>query len=322
VSQPQPPNDWQPTASVATLRHRAGLLRRTRQFFDSRDFWEVQTPCWLPETVVDAHIEPIPLVDGNRGGFLQTSPEAAMKRLLAAGADPIYQLGPVFRGGECGALHNPEFTMLEWYRRDDQMDDGIELLLSFVASVLPPAEVRRIGYGALFQELLQFDPLTTPREEVATIMQRELPAYSLSRHESTDDWLNALFAERIQPQLRGWTVVTNYPLGQAALARVSDDDPRTAERFELFVEQTELANGYAELTDAAELTRRITVQNEWRRSVGRQPLPVPERLLAAMRGGLPPCSGTALGFDRLVLLSLGVADLRRVLTFPWSTSGR
>lgn len=317
---------WQPTSTIQSLRFRAGLLRRVRQFFDQLQFFEVQTPCLMPETVVDAHLEPLVLAangnPANRPLFLQTSPEAGMKRLLAAGAEAIYQLGPVFRADEVGQFHNLEFTMLEWYRRGDSMEDGIQLLADLVRGLLPSSPLETLTYRELFQRELSIDPLAANIHQLRGMVETHEPSMQLSALSSSpwqrDDMLDVLMGLVLQPRLKGLVVVSNYPVSQAALARRSDSDPETAERFELFIDGVEIANGYAELCDADELLARTAGINQRRQHAGLLTLPVPMRLLEAMRAGFPRCSGTALGFDRLVMVAGGYSHISQVLTFPAS----
>lgn len=316
---------WQPAATLEALKFRGKMLARVRGFFDQRGFFEVQTPCLLDEAVVDAHLEPIVVAAGgsNRNLFLQTSPEAAMKRLMAAGAEAIYQLGPVFRADETGQYHNLEFTMLEWYRRGDGMEAGIDLLVDLVKDAIPNLNLRRTSYRQLFEERLQLDPLSVGLEALENAVQRYEPSWQLGSHdpaasvtERRDDLLDVLMGFVVQPSLDGGVIVTNYPLSQAALARRSDDDAETAERFELFINGVEIANGYAELCDPDELQRRTDENNLRRRHRGAIPLSAPTRLLAAMRNGFPECSGTALGFDRLVMAAGNFQEISQVLAFP------
>ena len=312
--------DW------SMIRRRAALLRRVRQWFDRRGFVEVQPPCLSWETIPDLHIDPI-AVDANQLGlgesrgpqlFLQTSPEAAMKRMLAQDVPSIYSLGPVFRSGESGALHNVEFTMLEWYQREAALAEGIETLGSFVTEILGRDRFQCIRYRDLFRERLGFDPidssLATLQDRVAEI-DRSL-ATSLAH--DRDGMLDVLLTERLQSALGlgDPMIVTHYPLSQAALACVSEDDPQTAARFELFADGVELANGYDELRDVAELARRFQHCNKQRVAKGRASLPLPNQLLAAMRQRFPPCAGVALGFDRLLMVASGRHEISDVLPFP------
>ncbi|WP_164101748.1 EF-P lysine aminoacylase EpmA [Candidatus Laterigemmans baculatus] len=334
--------NWQPTARIENLRRRALILRRIREFFDSAGFFEVQTPCLSNETVVDQHLDPV-LVhrDALRGGrysdpnhwgaeslgsdesaanapwmYLQTSPEAAMKRLLAAGAGAIYQMGPVFRSDERGALHNPEFTMLEWYRTGDSMEAGIERLRNLVQHILGGPLPQVVTYLEVFQQAMGIDPYEISDAGLRDQLAKIETGYVPSGDESRDTCLDLLMGLVVAPSLSGRTIVSNYPLTQAALARRSEVDPRTAERFELFIDGVELANGYAELLDAEVLGERTRQSNQLRSADGRRPLPAPERLFAAMRHGLPPCSGTAMGVDRLVMAALAAERIDEVIPFP------
>ncbi len=317
-SQQHESGQWRPTASLEMLAARGQLIRQVRQFFEQRNFLEVQTPCLMPETVVDAQIDPIQVeLSPGRHWFLQTSPEAAMKRLLAAGATAIFQCGPVFRGAESGSHHNPEFTMLEWYRRGDSMLKGSQLLIEFVQNLMPNCHPLTIlTYRQLFQQRLGFDPVEISLDSLRQAVVRFVPSYQQQPSDSRDELLDVLLSLELQPQFQGLTVISNYPLSQAALARQSPSDPETAERFELFVEQVEIANGYAELTDAGMLAARVEQQNALRIAAGKSPLPPPDSLLAAMRAGLPESSGTAVGLDRLIMLALGAESLAEVIPFP------
>lgn len=319
--------EFTPTASWSNLRQRAQLLKRLRSFFDERDFFEVETPLLSCDTVIDQHLDPIPVTlfddptepDVGRRMWLQTSPEFSMKRLLAAGAERIYQVTRAFRGGEAGAFHNPEFTMVEWYRVGDSMSEGIELLAELTKELLGVAAVDVISYGEVYERSVGIDP------HVASIKQVSAAAESrkidLPRSKGGDDrelWLDLLFLTVVQPQLglARPQIVYDYPRPQAALARVRDGEPPVAERFELFVRGVELANGYHELLDADVLRERNRVTNERRRRAGKYPLPEESRLLAAMDHGLPACVGVALGFDRLVMVALDAESIDGVIAFP------
>jgi lysyl-tRNA synthetase class 2 len=318
---------WQPTPSLPSLAARSRLLRKVREFFHKRDFLEVQTPCLSRETVVDAHLEPIEVrlrnpdaVGETTRFYLQTSPEAAMKRMLAAGARAIYQIGPVFRNDELGQHHNLEFTMLEWYRVGDDLDAGVSLLGDLVSDCLAQADIRRLTYRQLFRDQLGIDPIEASDHALAAELKKHEVGIEMvgdaTAAMTRDECLDAIMGLVIQPRLRGVSIVSNYPLSQAALARRSDEDPATAERFELFIEGVEIANGYAELLDSDELRRRTDENNAARERLGRPPLPPPERLIAAMRCGMPPASGTALGFDRLLMAVTGSQRIDQVIAFP------
>lgn len=312
------------------LRTRAAMLRSTRRFFDDAGFIEVQTPCLSCDNVVDAHIDPVEvpgtallLAKGMAASqyYLQTSPEFAMKRLLADGMGSIYSLAPVFRAGERSPRHNIEFTMLEWYCVSVSMEDVIQQTIELVDLLLPFGRPRVITYRQLFQEFLKFDPIEAPMETIQQAAEQVDRSLTRSLAGQRDELLDVLMTERIEPMIAHEIIlICNYPITQAALARRSDDDPQTAERFELIVNGLELANGYGELLDADELLARNQISNVKRMATGRKPLPIDSRLIAAMRSGLPACSGVALGFDRLVMLALDTREISDVLTYPIETA--
>ncbi len=295
--------NWRPTADIQALRRRAEILRAIRTFFDSRGFFEVQTPCLSRDVVVDRYIHPLTVsVDTGGGGqtfWLQTSPEFAMKRLLAAGADAIYQIGPAFRADELGDQHNLEFTMLEWYRVGDDYQAGMDLLDTFAQVLLDPcAAAKRLTYRDAFLEFAGIDPFVAGLNA---------------------DQLNVLMSERVETGLAALdaVIIHDWPADQSALARTRTDErgQLVAERFELYVRGVELANGYHELVDADELLARNRRVNELRQQDGQVALPVDSRLIEAMRNGLPGCSGVALGIERLLMLALGATEIRSVMAF-------
>jgi lysyl-tRNA synthetase class 2 len=242
-----------------------------------------------------------------------------MKRLLAAGAEAIYQVSRVFRNGERGKLHNPEFTLVEWYRRGDDMAAGMRLLSEVCRALLQRGPAEELSYREAFTRFAGVDGLTASTTALAQVAQQRGLAMSRSAAgEDRDAWLDLLFVELVQPNL-GFdhpTILFDFPASQAALARIRPGDPPVAERFELFVEGVELANGYHELLDAAELRRRMAEANQQRAADGKPTLPEQNRLLAAMENGLPPSSGTALGFDRLVMVAAGARSIDEVVAFP------
>ena len=327
-----------PSASWERLRQRAELLRRLRDFFHTRGFLEVETPLLSRDTVIDLHLDPLPVTlfadprDPAAGPqfWLQTSPEFCMKRLLATGGPPaIFQVTRAFRGGEHGQLHNPEFTMVEWYRVGDDYAAGMALLAELASEMLGAANVVCTSYREAFVQHAGIDPFADSnaqiRERAAQAVGAAVPDYPA---EDRDSWLNLLLAECVEPRL-GQTqpeILYDYPASQAALARVrpatsSAEQPTpstdaVAERFELYVRGMELANGYHELLDADMLALRQRRNNEQRRSEGKPPLPEANRLLDAMRSGLPACSGVALGFDRLVMAACGATSISDVMAFP------
>jgi elongation factor P--(R)-beta-lysine ligase len=320
------PADWQPTARLEVLKLRSEMLRRTRQFFYDRDFIEVETPTLSADIVVDRHLDPISVIlpddprfpEVGRKLWLQTSPEFGMKRLLAAGASAIFQITRAYRAGEQGPLHNPEFTMLEWYRTGDEMAAGMKLL-SDVAEVLVgrgAAEV--VTYADAFRQGVGVDPHTASAAELRESAERLGVIAPASFAGDRDDWLDLLLTDRVQPHLGRSrpTVLCDYPATQAALARVRAAEPPIAERFELYVNGVELANGYHELLDPAVLSDRARHANLQRAEDGKVTLPEDSRLLAAMASGLPACCGTALGFDRAVMVAVGAKSLPEVMAFP------
>ncbi|MBL9090607.1 MAG: EF-P lysine aminoacylase GenX [Planctomycetaceae bacterium] len=321
-----------PTADWPTLRQRADLLRRTRAFFDERGFVEVETPILSADTVVDRHLDPlVTSLEGlgpARTLYLQTSPEFAMKRLMAAGGEAIYQITHAFRQGERGPRHNPEFTIVEWYRRGDDYAAGMQLLSHLCAALLAHGPAEHVTYREAFLRYVGIDPLTATDDTIANAARVKLPdaAAAFGRSQSPPDrdaWLDLLLTSLVEPHLglseSGTprpTILCDYPPSQAALAQVRDDEPPVAERFELYVAGLELANGYHELLDAEALRLRNQENNHLRTADGKPTLPGESRLLEAMRQGLPACTGCALGFDRVVMLAAGKQDIAQVIPFP------
>ncbi len=305
---------------------RAELLAKRAAFFAARGFLEVETPLLSADVVVDRHLDPLAVTlpadprhpDVGRRLWLQTSPEFGMKRLVAAGAAAIYQITRAFRAGEIGRLHNPEFTIVEWYRAGDTMAAGIELLSDLADALLALGPAERISYREAFERHAAIDPHSASSAELASVAAKRglVPSASLARGDR-DEWLNLLLAELVEPHLGKSrpAILYDYPASQAALAETSGDLP-VAKRFELYVRGVELANGYQELVDAQVLRQRNRQANAARVADGKPPLPVESRLLAAMEHGLPPCTGVALGFDRLVMLAAGASSLADVLAFP------
>jgi lysyl-tRNA synthetase class 2 len=312
-------NDWRPAASPVALARRAELLAAVRGFFASRGVLEVETPLLASHGVTDPAIEPLVVQDGAMlcaPRYLQTSPEYAMKRLLAAGSGPIYQLCKAFRDGEAGRRHNPEFTMLEWYRPGFDHHALMAEVAELLELCLGPGGWRKVSYAELFEEHFALDPHRADAAELAAVARAQLDTGDLEL--DRDGWLDLLLSHRIEPALEGIVCVYNYPASQAALARVDDSGPvPVAERFEFYVDGLELANGYHELADPAEQARRFAADNAARRRRGLAERAPDPRLLAALQAGLPPCSGVALGFDRLVMAATGAAGLDEVLAFPW-----
>ncbi|TAN51922.1 MAG: EF-P lysine aminoacylase GenX [Methylococcaceae bacterium] len=318
--------DWQPACSLSTLRRRAKMLAAIRAFFAARDVLEVETPLLCLGIGTDPHLDffSIP-VAGNSSRYLQTSPEFAMKRLLAAGSGSIYQICKAFRRDEAGRMHNPEFTLLEWYRVDCDlhglMDDMEDLLRRLAEDALGQSDAIRIRYHDVFLQYTGLPPLAATRDELAACAVRHgLPE---ARDLCGDDrslWLDLLFSHIIQPQLgqRGLCLVYDYPACQPSLARRNPGDARWVERVELFWRGVELANGFHELCDAEEQAARFAAERQARRICGQAVPDSDERFLAALSHGLPDCSGVAIGLDRLLMLLTAADHIEQVLAFPYA----
>jgi lysyl-tRNA synthetase class 2 len=322
--------DWRPAATLRRLRLRAELLRRMREHFAAAGMMEVQTPVLSNAAVTDVHLTSLRTqVDGHGTFFLQTSPEYAMKRLLAAGAGDIYQIAAVFRDGERGVLHNPEFTMVEWYRTGFDaaalMRDAAALLTVLLAELRLEAP-QHLTYREAFRLHAGLDPLIAPVTELIDCTHaRQVPLPEPAPRDR-DDCLDLLMSTVVGPRLGcgRLTFVSEYPASQAALARLKPGtaggaapaEPAVAERFEIYLEGIELANGFHELADAHEQRRRFERDLAQRRARGLPAPPVDDRLLAALASGLPDCSGIALGFDRVVMLAAGARSIDEVLAFP------
>jgi elongation factor P--(R)-beta-lysine ligase len=318
--------DWRPTASWEMLRRRAALLARLRAFFDRSGFIEVETPLLSADTVVDRHLDPFGVsiasssATGSRTYWLQTSPEFSMKRLLAAGAQAIYQVTRAFRQDEQGARHNPEFTIVEWDRAGDSLEAGMRFLSDLCQELLGTPPAIPLTYQAAFQQYVGIDPHTATNEEIVAAVQRhDIAAPESLATTDRDAWLDLLLVTLIEPHLgqAAPVILHDYPPSQAALAIVRPGTPPVAERFELYVEGIELANGYHELLDPQVLRARNRENNRARVADGKQPLPEESRLLAAMQARLPASCGVALGFDRVVMLATGATSISEVIAFPF-----
>lgn len=315
-------NDWRPGARLDHLRARAKLLAGIRTFFAGRDVLEVETPVLSSAGTTDVALASFslayagPEAPPQRRLYLQTSPELAMKRLLADGSGDIYQVARVFRDDESGRWHNPEFSLLEWYRLGwdhHQLMDEVQALVEFL---LPkPPGFSRVSYAALFDRHLGVDPLTADTPELARIAA--LQGLDIVGELDRGAWFDLLFTHCIEPHLadEGAVFVVDYPAEQAALARLSPSDQRIAERFELYVEGVELANGFHELIDPVQQRSRFERDNAVRRDRGLPEVGIDERFLRALEQGLPACSGVALGLDRLLMLMTGADHIDEVLAF-------
>ncbi|WP_075182764.1 elongation factor P--(R)-beta-lysine ligase [Pantoea sp. 1.19] len=315
---------WQPSAPIANLLKRAKILRDIRAFFADRGVLEVETPAMSQATVTDVHLFPFQTRFVGPGAaqgidlYLMTSPEYHMKRLLAAGSGPIYQMGRSFRNEEAGRHHNPEFTMLEWYRPHYDMYRLMNEVDDLLQQVLDCDSAESLSYQQAFIRHLDTDPLsadkTQLRELAATLGVGDLA----DAEDDRDTLLQLLFMLGVEPKigLERPTFIYHFPASQAALAEISTEDHRVAERFEVYFKGIELANGFRELTDAREQRGRFEQDNRKRAARGLPQQPVDHYLLAALAHGLPNCSGVALGVDRLVMLALQAESLSEVIAFP------
>ncbi|MBN8736048.1 MAG: EF-P lysine aminoacylase GenX [Xanthomonadales bacterium] len=308
------------------LRLRARLYALLRAFFVERHVAEVETPILSRAGNTEPNIDGFsttfagPIDAGARERHLRTSPEYPLKRLLAAGLGDCYELGRVFRNGEAGASHNPEFTMLEWYRvgfdHRRLMLECAQLVRTALGLVRRDADVSALSYREWFRRGLGLDPFMagerTLREPLAEF---RIDPEGLTR----DDWLDLLVTHRLQPALQDGaiTIVYDFPASQCSLARIRHGQPPVAERFELYLGRQELANGYHELNDAAEQRARFELDNARRRARGQSEMPIDENLLAVL-DRLPDCAGVALGIDRLLMHMLDTNDIRDVLAFPFA----
>jgi len=312
--------DSSPTASLDVLKERAELLRQIRAFFYARDVLEVDTPALSVAGNTDPNIESFSTDYTGLGEadrlYLHTSPEFAMKRLLAADSGAIYQLCKVFRNGEAGRRHNPEFTMLEWYRPDFDHHQLMDEVAELINEVLGEKEILRISYQRAFIEQAGIDPLDTDTSALKKCAHQHGLEQVVGMDDATvDDWCDLLIDQVVIPRFgKGRFFIFDYPASQAALAKISKRDSRVAERFELFIDGIEIANGFHELTDAKEQRQRFESENKKREKVGLAQLPLDENLLAALEIGLPNCAGVALGIDRLLMLVAGVDSISDVTT--------
>lgn len=314
---------WQPAASMAALHKRAALLSEIRSFFAKRQVLEVETPLLSQTTAPDPHIQSISATVDKQTYYLQTSPEFAMKRLLSAGSGAIYQICKAFRLDEKGHLHNPEFTMLEWYRLGfdhHALMDEVDVLLQALFQC-GPAE--RISYGEVFKRFLRVDPHSADVKTLkacAKTFDGQQSAPSFEGELDRDGWLDFLMSHCITTHL-GQTApvfIYDYPASQAALARIRKGTPPLASRFEVYYRGIEIGNGFHELKAPDEQRRRFEKNLEYRRDHQLPAVPLDEHLLAALAHGLPDCAGIAMGVDRMLMLALGYKSLEDVISFDFS----
>ncbi|HDM8424051.1 TPA: elongation factor P--(R)-beta-lysine ligase [Yersinia enterocolitica] len=315
---------WQPSAPIANLLKRAAIMAEIRRFFADRGVLEVETPTMSQATVTDIHLVPFQtrfVGPGAADGltlYMMTSPEYHMKRLLAVGSGSIYQLGRSFRNEEAGRHHNPEFTMLEWYRPHydmyrlmDEVDDLLQQILDCDSS-------ERLSYQQAFLRHLDIDPLSADKAQLREATAKLDLSNIADTEEDRDTLLQLLFTVGVEPHIGRDkpAFVYHFPASQASLAVISTEDHRVAERFEVYFKGIELANGFHELTDGDEQLKRFEQDNRSREKRGLPQHPIDMNLIDALKHGLPDCSGVALGVDRLVMLALGAEKLSDVIAFP------
>ena len=312
---------WQPSASLESLRKRALILAKIRSFFAERSVLEVETPLLSHATVTDPHIismaatVPNPRSSQDQLCYLQTSPEYAMKRLLAAGSGSIYQICKAFRQDERGRLHNPEFTILEWYRLGfdhhalmKEVDELFQTLLQ-----TPPAE--RFSYAEVFEGFLGLNPHEAETKTLQDCARQQ--GLTMTSELDRDGWLSLLLSHGIEPHLGKDrpAFIYDFPASQAALARLRPENPPLASRFEIYYQGIELGNGFHELQASTEQRSRFLQDLNYRRQNQLPSVPLDEHLLAALNHGLPDCAGIAIGVDRLVMLALGYQSIEDIVSF-------
>jgi len=297
-------SNWALARKKSLLLQRAAILQDVRAFFIERDYLEVETPHRIPANAPESHIDPVPSGDW----ALHTSPELAMKRLLAAGHEKIFQICRVWREGELGQYHLPEFTLLEWYRSGVDYHDLMDECTALFQSIIPKGKLTLSGRGI---------SLSAPWEQL-TVAEAFSSYASMSLEQALEaGCFEEILTAEVEPNLGNAKPIflTEYPAAMAALARVKPDDPRVAERFELYIDGLELANAFSELTDPFEQRKRFTADDERRRTAGKAPYPLPESFLAEL-SAMPEAAGIALGLDRLVMLMTGAEKIDDVVAFP------
>lgn len=318
---------WRPSASISNLRARANILAKIRNFFAEKQVLEVDTQAMSAATVSDLHLVSFSTQFNDAGAahqngktlYLQTSPEYAMKRLLASGSGAIYQICKAFRNEESGRHHNPEFTMLEWYRPGFDHFDLMAELSDLMQLILSCEKAESLSYQQAFIKFTGADPLTSSLDDLKQlILTHELSADWAKNETNKDTLLQYIFMELVETNIGKHVpcFIYNFPASQAALAKISVDDSRVAQRFELYYQGMELANGFHELTDASEQLQRFQADNQLRIKNGLAEKSIDENLIAALQSGLPECAGVALGIDRLVMIAVKAETISDVIAFP------
>ena len=318
--------NWQPSADIETLKKRARILQNIRAFFVEKNVLEIEVPTLTSASVTEVHIDSIPVELFSGQAYMQTSPEYPMKRLLAAGMGDCFYLGKVFRQGESGGRHNPEFTMLEWYRLGFGIEELSQEVISLVETLLDvPCETQELTYAEAVSEYTGLGVFNSSIQDIKSVLHKYHIAIPDKIMDDHDIYLDLLVSTLVFPKLRSLTpdkklitVINDYPISQAALAKIRMDEKgrKVAARFEVFVDGMEIANGYHEIQDAELLKKRFIRDNNRRKKLGKTEMPIDDYLLEAMHSGLPDCSGVALGVDRLMMLAMGKSTIQDVISFP------
>lgn len=313
---------------IEIIKGRARIVSDIRHFFSQRHVLEVDTPILSRAAPTAPYLESfktefIPMGSIEKASYyLQTSPEFAMKVLLAGGSGSIYQIAKVFRNGERGRLHSPEFTMLEWYRPELNLGELMDEVAALLQTITSYSESVRFSYKEVFSQYLNVNVLVCSKDELQKLAIKKLPSFSGDFYLDRDGWLELLMSQVIEPELASLkkpVFIYNFPASQAQLAKVKldNDGEQVAARFELYAGGLEVANGYDELLDAKELRKRFEYDNQQRLKLGKAEMPIDEKLLAAMSLGLPPCTGVALGLDRLLMLAMNKESIDCVQNLPF-----
>ncbi len=308
-------SSWQPSAEILVLRKRAEIITTMRDFFSARHVLEVETPLLSRSTNPDPHIESFQLNYHHTKYYLQTSPEFHMKRLLAKGSGCIYQMSKAFRVDEQGRQHNPEFSMLEWYRIGFDQHDLMQEVAELLQLILKIPEIKKLSYRELFLEYCKFDPFISNTNELKNFANAQCKEQFQNLQLTTkDDWLNLILTHCIEPQLKTIPIlfIYDFPASQAALAKINDE---VAARFEVYCDGLELGNGFHELTDFKQQQQRFMANNQYRAQQQQSIIPIDDNFLQALQHGLPDCAGVALGIDRLIMLATKQNQLSDVMSF-------
>jgi lysyl-tRNA synthetase class 2 len=316
--------NWQPVASREVIKQRARMLKRIRAFFDARDVLEVETPIVASAGSTDPHIDSLQTIFREQTYYLNTSPEYSMKRILADCGEPIYQVCKVFRDDELGPNHNPEFSMLEWYRPGFDMHMLMDEIQGLLGSVLAQEsiDVDRMSYRQAFEKYAGIDPHEASAEDCRRCAIQHGIDQPVGLDDDKDEWLDWLLTQLVMSSFdtNRFTFIYNYPESQCALARITEDKQgmKVASRFELFFGEVELANGFHELQSSTEQRQRFELENKRRIKSGKPAVKIDEYLLAALSDGLPDCSGVALGLDRLLMVICNKKSIDKTLVFPFA----